>query len=181
MWYIFEKRIVQGYQKLYTHVPNTKIQRHKYTITQIHKYSVWRSARKTQHIVYFWKEDSVTHPCIMYFVFPDHVYFVFVFLVFARLTHGNIIFDTLEQSSFQKYAICWVFPALGNVLYLCICVFVYLYLCIFVWDTWEYQFRYPWTKSFQKMYGLYGLKHHKVERLKRWQTNKQTDRQNFLL
>jgi len=62
----------------------------------------------------------------------------------------------------------------------CICVFVYLYLCIFVWDTWEYQFRYPWTKSFQKMYGLYGLKHHKVERLKRWrtdrQTNKQTDR-----
>ena len=42
MWHIFEKtkRIVQGYQKLYTHVPNTKIQRHKYTITQIHKYSV---------------------------------------------------------------------------------------------------------------------------------------------
>ena len=113
-------------------------------------------------------------------------YAVFVYLcicifVFARLTHGNIIFDTLEQSSFQKYAICWVFPALGNALYLCICVFVYLYLCIFVWDTWEYQFRYPWTKSFQKMYGLYGLKHHKVERLKRWRTNKQTDRQNFLL
>ena len=104
------------------------------------------------------------------------VYFVFVFFVFARLTHGNIIFDTLEQSSFQKYAICWVFPALGNVLYLCICVFVYLYLCIFVWDTWEYQFRYPWTKSFQKMYGLYGLKHHKVERLKRWRTDRQTDR-----
>ena len=46
--------------------------------------------------------------------------------------------------------------------YLCICVFVfvYLYLCIFVWDTWEYQFRYPWTKSFQKMYGVYGLEHH---------------------
>ena len=55
------------------------------------------------------------------------VYFVFVFV---RLTHGNIIFDTLEQSSFQKYAICWVFPALGNALYLCICVFVFVYFCM---------------------------------------------------
>ena len=45
----------------------------------------------------------------------------------------------------------------------CICVFVYLYLCICAWDTWKYQFWYPWTKSFQKMYGLYGLKHHTVE------------------
>ena len=58
------------------------------------------------------------------------VYFAFVFFVFARLTHGNIIFDTLEQSSFQKYAICWVFPALGNALYLCICVFVFVYFCM---------------------------------------------------
>ena len=32
---------------------------HKYTNTntQIHKYSKWLSARKTQHVVYFWKED----------------------------------------------------------------------------------------------------------------------------
>ena len=35
MWYIFEKRIVQGYQKLYSHVPNTQIQKYKYTNTQI--------------------------------------------------------------------------------------------------------------------------------------------------
>merc|ERR1712175_35646 len=33
----------------------------------------------------------------------------------------NIIFDTSEQSSFQKYTTCWVFLALC-----CICVFVYL-------------------------------------------------------
>ena len=33
MWYIFEKRIVQGYQKLYLHVPNTQIQKYKYTNT----------------------------------------------------------------------------------------------------------------------------------------------------
>ena len=33
MWYIFENRIVQGHQKLYSHVPNTKIQ------IQIHKYT----------------------------------------------------------------------------------------------------------------------------------------------
>ena len=35
MWYIFEKRIVQGYQKLYSHVPNAQIQKYKYTNTQI--------------------------------------------------------------------------------------------------------------------------------------------------
>ena len=36
MWHIFEKRIVQGYQKLYSHVSNTQIQN---THTQIHKYT----------------------------------------------------------------------------------------------------------------------------------------------
>ena len=30
MWYIFEKRIVQGYQKLYSHMPNAQIQKYKY-------------------------------------------------------------------------------------------------------------------------------------------------------
>merc|ERR1711989_23259 len=40
----------------------------------------------------------------------------------------NIIFDTSEQSSFQKYTTCWVFLALCNMLYLCICVFVFVYL-----------------------------------------------------
>ena len=64
--------------------------------------------------------------------------------IFACLTHGNIIFDIIEQSSFQKYATWWVFTAL---LICCICVFVYLYLCICAWDTWKYQFWYPWTKS----------------------------------
>ena len=59
--------------------------------------------------------------------------FCICIFVFACLTHGNIIFDILEQSSFQKYATWWVFTAL---LICCICVFVYLYLCICVWDTW---------------------------------------------
>ena len=40
MWYIFEKRIVQGYQKSYSHVSNAQIQKYKYTNTQIHKYSI---------------------------------------------------------------------------------------------------------------------------------------------
>ena len=40
MWYIFEKRIVQGYQKLYSHVLNAQIQKYKFTNTQIHKYSI---------------------------------------------------------------------------------------------------------------------------------------------
>ena len=48
----------------------TKCLMHKYTNTntQIHKYSIWRSARKTQHVVYFWKEDcsrisKIIFPC----------------------------------------------------------------------------------------------------------------------
>ena len=36
---------------------NTKIQIHKYKNTQVHKYSIWHSARKTQHVVYFSNED----------------------------------------------------------------------------------------------------------------------------
>ena len=34
MWYIFEMRIVQRYQKLYSHVSNAQIQK-KYTNTQL--------------------------------------------------------------------------------------------------------------------------------------------------
>ena len=46
MWYIFEKKIVQGYQKSYFYVLNaqrqkkhTNTQIHKYKNTQIHKYT----------------------------------------------------------------------------------------------------------------------------------------------
>ena len=70
---------------------------------------------------------------------------VFCICVFASLKDGNIIFDTSEQSSFQEFTTCWVFLAICHMLDLCICVFVYLCLCICVGDTWEYQFRYPWT------------------------------------
>ena len=35
-----------------------------------------------------------------------------------RSARGNLIFDILEQSSFQKYATCWVFLALHHMLYL---------------------------------------------------------------
>jgi len=37
MWYIFEKRIVQGYQKLCSHVSKVQIQKYNYTNTQTHK------------------------------------------------------------------------------------------------------------------------------------------------
>merc|ERR1712105_217589 len=39
MWHIFEKRIVQGYQKLHFHVSNMQIQKYKYSNSQIHKYT----------------------------------------------------------------------------------------------------------------------------------------------
>ena len=41
MWYIYEKRIDQGYHKLYSHVPNAQIQKYKYTNTQTHKYRAY--------------------------------------------------------------------------------------------------------------------------------------------
>ena len=43
MWHIFEMRIVQGYQKLYFHESNTKIQIQN---TKIHNYNTWQIARK---------------------------------------------------------------------------------------------------------------------------------------
>ena len=58
------------------------------------------------------------------------VYLCICICVFARLTHESIIFDTLEQSSFQKYTTYWVFLVLHHMLYLCICVFVFMYLRI---------------------------------------------------
>ena len=64
-WHIFEKRIVQGYQLWCSHVSNAQIQKYKYTNTQIHKYSKWQSASKTQHVVYFWKEDWSGIPTMM--------------------------------------------------------------------------------------------------------------------
>ena len=39
MWYIFEKRIVQVYQKLYSHVSKAQIQKYKYKNAQTHKYT----------------------------------------------------------------------------------------------------------------------------------------------
>ena len=42
--------------------------------------------------------------------------------MFKIVLYGNIIFDILEQSSFQEYATCWVFLALCHMLYLCICI-----------------------------------------------------------
>ena len=50
-------KVEQGYIKLFYHVSNAQTQKYKYANTQIHKYSIWQSARYTPHMVYFWKED----------------------------------------------------------------------------------------------------------------------------
>merc|ERR1719370_2875063 len=86
-----------------------------------------------------------------------YLYFCICIFVFALLTHGNIIFDILEQSSFQKYTTCWVFLALCLMLYLCICVFLYLYFCICAFDTWEYNFDILGAILFSKIYHMLGL------------------------
>ena len=80
--------------------------------------------KNISHVGSFWRFVIC---CISVFV-----YFVCVFFVFVRLTLGKVIFDILEQSSFQKYGTCWVFFRLHHMLYLCICVFVHLNICIFV-------------------------------------------------
>ena len=53
--------------------------------------------------------------------------------VIVRSARGNIISNILEKSSFQKYNTCWIFLALRDVLYLCICLFVYLCICVFLY------------------------------------------------
>ena len=85
--------------------------------------------------------------------------FCICIFVFELLAHLNIIFVILEQSSFQKYTTCWVFLALRHMLFLCICEtqpssIQRLYLPLFVCPS------VPHGNIFQKMYGLYGLKHH---------------------
>ena len=61
---------------------------------------------------------------MLYLFICVFVYLCICVFVFACLTHGNIIFNILEQSPFQKYAICRVFLALCHMLCLCICIFV---------------------------------------------------------
>ena len=52
---IFLKRGLLKDMKNY--IPMCQTRKYRNTNTQIHKYSIWGSARKTQHVVYFWKED----------------------------------------------------------------------------------------------------------------------------
>jgi len=63
--------------------------------------------------------------------------FLALYFAFAHLTHGNIIFDTLEQSFFKNILHVESF---WHFIICCICVFVYSYLCICTFDTWEYHF-----------------------------------------
>ena len=51
---IFLKRWL--FKDIKNYIPMSQTRSYKNTNTQIHNYSIWRSARKTQHVVYFWKE-----------------------------------------------------------------------------------------------------------------------------
>ena len=70
---------------------------------------------------------SGTWSYAVYLCIFNFVYSCICIFIFSRLTHGNIIFDILEQSSCKKYAICWVFR---HSIICYIFVFVYLYLCM---------------------------------------------------
>ena len=60
------------------------------------------------------------------------LYLCICICVFERLTIENIIFGTLEQSSFQKYATYWVFLALSHMLYCVFVYFVFVFVFVFV-------------------------------------------------
>ena len=45
------------FKDIKNYIPVCRTHKYKNTNTQIYKYSIWGSARKTQHVAYFWKED----------------------------------------------------------------------------------------------------------------------------
>ena len=58
----------------------------------------------------------------------------------------NPLFKNIPHvGSFWHFVIC------------CFCLFVYLYFCICAFGTWEYNFWYPWTILFSKIYYIMGL------------------------
>ena len=83
----------------------------------------------------FWVFLALCH--MLYLYICIFVYLYLYVLVFVCSAYGNMIFDILDQFSFQKYTTCWVFLALCHMLYLCI---LYLYFCICAFCTWEHNF-----------------------------------------
>ena len=67
----------------------------------------------------------------------------------------NYIFHILEPPAFKKYSIHWVLEALCICICLCMCVFVFVFVFLSIC---HHQ-----MISFQKIYGLYGLKHNTME------------------
>ena len=86
---------------------------------------------------------------------------VFVF-VYLQVRHPGTLF---LRSSYH-----YLFKNIAHVMSICnfdqccICVFVHLYLCICKSDNREHCFWGPCIITFQKIYGLYGLKHHIVKK-----------------
>ena len=105
----------------------------------------------------------LTNAVFAYLCICIFVYLCICICIFASQTPRNIVFMVLTPLPFKKYNTCHVYLQLWPMLYLRICVFVYLYLCICKSDTREHCFWGPCIITFQKIYGLYGLKHHTVE------------------
>ena len=88
------------------------------------------------------------------------MYLCICIYVFADQIFGNIIFEVLVPSTFQKYSTCCAHVQLLPKLYLCICVFVYLYLDNEIVVVGE---RIVDVISFQKIFVLCGPKCHIME------------------
>ena len=108
--------------------------------------------RSNSHILYPPATTSTKYLCICIFVFLCICIFVFLYLhvwhmeMSFLISLNNPLFKNMPYvGSFWQFVIC------------CICVFVYLYFCICVFDTWKYNFWYPWTICFSKIYHMLGL------------------------
>ena len=67
-----------------------------------------------------------------HFVICCNCVFCICILVFVHSAQGNIIFNILEQSSFQNYTTWWVFLTLCHVLY---SMYLCISICVFVIET----------------------------------------------
>ena len=68
--------------------------------------------------------------------------------VLVDIFGGNAVLDILKRPAFKKYSIYWVFEAFY--ICLCLCVFLYVFVLVFLII----------TRSFQKIFVLYGLEPH---------------------
>ena len=85
--------------------PMGQMRKYINTNTQIHKYSIWWSTRKTPYVVYFWKEDCSG---------VSKIIFLFVERANTQIQIQKYRNTQIEQMmKYQKDPICGIFLKIG--------------------------------------------------------------------